>query len=342
MDAGTKDIYVYALDRNWQKPLKIEPVRKLDHNRDWAETEWGGVDLGDSRLTKRLIEFGRSRFNRPTANIPQSCGSRAATKAAYRLDFLESAHKGGGRWSFGDTYAERMSDAWATLAFTKAYASHRVSKRRKIVESAVAGLSIATRSQSREDVTVMAWNLFAAAEANDLGIPGAAGLVARFSRILDDDVLKRESAWRKIDAGTPISGRALSTFARAKAAWTIGQVALGVNRSERALSPQWAADLRRRLPTTLTWDEDGLSLQADDLTLATTALFRCEGDIMDEWQAKILQPLVAHQFKIGCARGRWDMNNGSDVAIGGVGVQACLTLALIHAYNARSRHWVFH
>jgi hypothetical protein len=101
MEAGAKDIYVYALDRNWQKPLKIEPVRKLDHERDWAETEWSGVDLGDSRLTKRLIEFGRSRFNRPTTNIPQSCGSQAATKGAYRLlshpnaelDVLLSEHK---------------------------------------------------------------------------------------------------------------------------------------------------------------------------------------------------------------------------------------------------------
>lgn len=83
--AGIKDVWIFPLDAKWRDALTLEPVRKLNHDRDWAEIEWGGVDLGDSRLSKRLVEYGRSRFNRPTANLPQSCGSPAATKAAYRL-----------------------------------------------------------------------------------------------------------------------------------------------------------------------------------------------------------------------------------------------------------------
>lgn len=96
-----KTIWLYPLDLRWREKLQVEPVRVPDADADWAEVEWGGVDLGDKRLTRRLVEFGRARFARPTANLPQTCGSRAATKAAYRLlshpscdiDQLLSAHR---------------------------------------------------------------------------------------------------------------------------------------------------------------------------------------------------------------------------------------------------------
>jgi hypothetical protein len=82
---SSKSIWIYPLDPDWRARLCIEPVRAVDSDADWAETEWGGVDLGDRRLTRRLVEYGRHRYARPTANLPQSCGSRSATKAAYRL-----------------------------------------------------------------------------------------------------------------------------------------------------------------------------------------------------------------------------------------------------------------
>lgn len=80
-----KSIWVYPLSQNWQETLCVEPVMQIDPTVDWAETEWGGVALGDRRLSRRLVEYGRACFQRPTANLPQTCGSRAATKAAYRL-----------------------------------------------------------------------------------------------------------------------------------------------------------------------------------------------------------------------------------------------------------------
>jgi hypothetical protein len=80
-----KDIWVYPLDAKWREALCVEPVREIDPDVDWAEIEWGSVDLGDQRLSHRLVEYGRTRFARPTANLPQACGSRASTKAAYRL-----------------------------------------------------------------------------------------------------------------------------------------------------------------------------------------------------------------------------------------------------------------
>jgi hypothetical protein len=84
-EVSLKAVWVYPLHRQWRELLCVEPVRKLDPAADWAETEWGTVELGDRRLTQRLLAYGRARFARPTANLPQACGSRAATKAAYRL-----------------------------------------------------------------------------------------------------------------------------------------------------------------------------------------------------------------------------------------------------------------
>ena len=90
-EVNTKSVWVYPLQPRWREILRVEPVRRLDPDADWAQTEWGTVDLGDRRLTQRLVAYGRARFARPTANLPQACGSRAATKAAYRLLQHESA-----------------------------------------------------------------------------------------------------------------------------------------------------------------------------------------------------------------------------------------------------------
>lgn len=84
-DVSVKAVWLYPLHPEWRETLRIEPVRRLDPDADWAEVEWGGVKLGDRRLNKRLLTLGRARFAQPTANLPQACGSFAATKAAYRL-----------------------------------------------------------------------------------------------------------------------------------------------------------------------------------------------------------------------------------------------------------------
>lgn len=52
---------------------------------DWAEQEFGKVRLRDRRHRQRLFTVARDFYAQPGANIPQACGSRAKTKAAYRL-----------------------------------------------------------------------------------------------------------------------------------------------------------------------------------------------------------------------------------------------------------------
>ena len=41
--------------------------------------------MPDERLTKRLVKVSRDFFAQPGANIPQACGNRSKTKAAYRF-----------------------------------------------------------------------------------------------------------------------------------------------------------------------------------------------------------------------------------------------------------------
>ncbi len=84
-----KDIYVLPLRKRWCTLLCAEPPRipkpRVPGPVDWAEEEFGGADLGDKRLSKRLVELGRDFYARPQASIPQACGSLSRIKAAYRL-----------------------------------------------------------------------------------------------------------------------------------------------------------------------------------------------------------------------------------------------------------------
>jgi hypothetical protein len=55
----------------------------------WVIEELAGADLGDSRLDMRLIKMVERFSQCPEAGIAEACGSRAATRGAYR--FLENA-----------------------------------------------------------------------------------------------------------------------------------------------------------------------------------------------------------------------------------------------------------
>lgn len=82
-----KDIWVYPLRPDWRVQLcaageTLPALRRPA--QDWAEEEFGGCAL-DARLKKRLLMLARDFCARPTANVPQACGSRAKTKAAYRF-----------------------------------------------------------------------------------------------------------------------------------------------------------------------------------------------------------------------------------------------------------------
>ena len=84
-DRGKKAVFVYPIEEEWREKLCVEPVSKPTEDSDWTEVEFSGAVLSDERLTKRLRLMAHDFFARPTANIPQACGSRARTKAAYRF-----------------------------------------------------------------------------------------------------------------------------------------------------------------------------------------------------------------------------------------------------------------
>lgn len=53
--------------------------------KDFAEREFGGAELGDARLTSRLVRMGAAALARPTASLPAMMGSDAELEATYRL-----------------------------------------------------------------------------------------------------------------------------------------------------------------------------------------------------------------------------------------------------------------
>ena len=91
--ASIKDVYVLPVSRDWQARLcreangqaRTRSPRLSRAPRDWIEAELGGANMGDARLTARLLEMTGMFYAKPTANIPQACGSAKAAKAAYRF-----------------------------------------------------------------------------------------------------------------------------------------------------------------------------------------------------------------------------------------------------------------
>jgi len=91
--SAPKDIYVYALDKDWRSVLCRQPERHLGeappHERppaDWAEEEFGRADWTDARLSERLLTLARDFMAQPGKPIPQlGDGSQAKAKAAYRF-----------------------------------------------------------------------------------------------------------------------------------------------------------------------------------------------------------------------------------------------------------------
>lgn len=59
--------------------------KEEQEDTEWAKHEFREIELGDERRKKRLIELAGQRAKKPNASISESCGSKAGTKAAYRL-----------------------------------------------------------------------------------------------------------------------------------------------------------------------------------------------------------------------------------------------------------------
>jgi len=83
-----KDIYLYELRANARERLcDGRPRRECQPQApvDWADEELSRAELGDKRRVERLLTMARDFYANPRANIPQACGSKAKTKAAYRF-----------------------------------------------------------------------------------------------------------------------------------------------------------------------------------------------------------------------------------------------------------------
>jgi len=78
-----KHIYVYPLVNDLQKALGIK--KRKEKEKDWVLKEFKNFHPGDKRLQNRLCTITRDFFDKPEANIPQACKTRAKTKAAYRF-----------------------------------------------------------------------------------------------------------------------------------------------------------------------------------------------------------------------------------------------------------------
>ena len=89
-----KDIYVYALDRDFRKklqldeppqPLCLSPTEGLELE-EWAQREFASDALGDARLSKRLVSIGALKAAHPGQSwLEIAQGNPSETKAYYRL-----------------------------------------------------------------------------------------------------------------------------------------------------------------------------------------------------------------------------------------------------------------
>jgi hypothetical protein len=91
-----KDVYVYALIPDFQGRVGVQPPRVsalgLEEGLDsagWAEQEFGLCELGDERLTRRLVKMVCDQSAQPDASYSQAAGgNRHQLKGYYR--FLNS------------------------------------------------------------------------------------------------------------------------------------------------------------------------------------------------------------------------------------------------------------
>jgi len=115
-----KDIYLYELRANAREILcDGRPRRECQPQApvDWADEELGRAELGDKRRVERLLTMARDFYANPQANIPQACGSKAKTKAAYRF-FDESDNRTAWRvvCDMDKILAPHLQSTWKRMA----------------------------------------------------------------------------------------------------------------------------------------------------------------------------------------------------------------------------------
>jgi len=88
-----KDVYLYGLVQGLQDRVGVKPptVSALSlesglEGPSWAEHEFGDCELGDKRLTRRLVKIARDQAAQPGGSYAQAAGGhRHALKGYYRL-----------------------------------------------------------------------------------------------------------------------------------------------------------------------------------------------------------------------------------------------------------------
>ena len=88
--AGVKGIYMLPLQPDWKQVLcRYKSELRLPPpcpDGDWAEQEFGHIEVADGRLRERLLTVARDFMAQPQAPIPVACGgSVAKITGAYRL-----------------------------------------------------------------------------------------------------------------------------------------------------------------------------------------------------------------------------------------------------------------
>jgi hypothetical protein len=85
------------------------------HNHDWADTEFGAANLGDARLTSRLVALARRLATRPDCSFPRSLDA-AELKAAYRFFDNEQVDTDGVLAPHVEQTLQRMTQVPVVLA----------------------------------------------------------------------------------------------------------------------------------------------------------------------------------------------------------------------------------
>jgi len=89
-----KDIYVYPLEKDFRVRMGLatdagDSVLRVSDGLEtncWADKEFGGAELGDARLSQRLVEIARMKGEQPGSKFADVFGvDGARTKGYYRL-----------------------------------------------------------------------------------------------------------------------------------------------------------------------------------------------------------------------------------------------------------------
>jgi hypothetical protein len=94
-----KEVYLYALVKDFSDRVGVKPPAVASLNvesgleaTDWAEHEFGDCELGDKRLTRRLVKIVADQAAQPQGSYAQAAGgNRHALKAYYRFANNERA-----------------------------------------------------------------------------------------------------------------------------------------------------------------------------------------------------------------------------------------------------------